>query len=226
MSCYKIKNISLQPKNNKIIVCAASSNCTPITYYTENIIKDNENYHQEELSIMKAINGGGWVLNKSCYNWNYAKMKTNEEIYGNINSWQIYDNTLAGCKLYYKGKIPWNLKDSDIKLTDEEIATGDYVIKWQASDDSGFIYYNKNEYKLENERINAILENYYNVFMKYFNEKIEGKYCLYSEKYGYIKPKGTSGYFYHNPNAYETIAYKKAYCISQYVGGCFEVKKV
>ena len=73
-----------------------------------------------------------------------------------------------------------------------------------------------------------VLEEYYNVFIGYLEEKHEGKYYLYSDTYGYVKPKGTNGSFYYSEynSLLETMDYKKAYCLAKAIGKDIEVKAV
>ncbi|MEG1506938.1 MAG: hypothetical protein RR478_05535 [Bacilli bacterium] len=225
MGYYKIKSISLKPKEKKIILCGASNNVTPITYYTNNIVGENEDYHNAELDLMRAINGGGYVLNNSCYKWEYARMKTNEEIYNDKNTWQIYDDTKKNYQLYYRGNVSWAKDYCYIELTDTQLASGEYKVEWEDKKGNGKTYYNINEYNTKQQKVMTILENYYNVFMKYFNEKRDGEYYLCSDTYGYVEPKGTNGAFYYNCSTIKTMDYKKAYCLSNLISKDISIKK-
>lgn len=64
--------------------------------------------------------------------------------------------------------------------------------------------------------------------MQFLEEKHEGKYYLYSDTYGYVKPKGTNGSFYYSENnsILETMDYKKAYCLAKAIGKDIKIKAV
>lgn len=64
--------------------------------------------------------------------------------------------------------------------------------------------------------------------MQFLEEKHEGKYYLYSDTYGYVKPKGTNGSFYYSEYniLLETMDYKKAYCLAKAIGKDIEVRAI
>lgn len=223
MSYYKIKNISLKKKENKIMVCGASSNVFPITYYTSEFDKGETDFHSKELDLLQAINGGGFKLNESCYKWRYALLRTNLDLYNNGDSWKLYEETTSQYNIYTLGEInSWygkryihidKVEDNMIPLSDRK---------------DNVDYYIKEEEEIDNQRIKNILEEYYKVFMKYLNEEDNNEYCLYSETYGYIKPKGVNGSFYYNisSNMIEPMDYKKAYCLAHNIKRDVVIKKL
>lgn len=217
MSYNKVKNISLKKKDNKIMICSASNNVFPITYYNGEFMQREADFHIKELELLRALNGGGLVLNDSCYKWKYALSKTNEEIYNNKYSWKLYEDTMLQHKAYIIGETKW--ENDYIKLTAEDLKSGDYEESYKGK--TYTIYRNKQEYQEQLKKRYETLENYYKVFMKYFKEEHKGKYYLYSQFYGYIKPKGTKGSFYYSSygagDKY-VMDYYKAYCIAENIG--------
>ncbi len=218
MSYNKVKNISLKKKENKIMVCNASSNVVPSTYYNSEFMSGDTDFHIKELELLRALNGGGLVLNDSCYKWRYAISKTNEELYNSKNTWKIYEDTTLQYKTYVIGDTKWS--NDYIVITAEDLKSGDYEETYKG--ETYTTYRNKQEYKEQLDKRYEILENYYKVFMKYFKEEHNGKYYLYSQKYGYIKPKGTKGSFYYSTfgslGVKYVMDYYKAYCIAENIG--------
>lgn len=225
MSYYKIKNITLKKKENKIMVCGASNNVSPITYYNNDFMQKEKDFHKKELELLRAINGGDFVLNESCYKWLYAKEKANTELYGNKNSWQFYEDTsvMRDLKIYVIGE---KISDRYIPITQEDLDNGDFIEDFKSENYT--LYINKKEKEERENKVKVILEEYYNVFMKYFNEKHKGKYYLYSEKYGYIKAKSNSGSFYYSKNAFynNELDYFKAYCLANKIGKDIEIREI
>ena len=115
-------------------------------------------------------------------------------------------------------------------ITQTEIESGNYnyILEWESKDNKSKVQYRAEEYNNEKARVMEVLEEYYNVFIGYLEEKHEGKYYLYSETYGYVKPKGTNGSFYYNmsSNLVENMDYKKAYCLARTIGRDIEIKAV
>lgn len=226
MSYTKVKNISMNKKSGKINICGASSNVFPITYSTYNIVDSVERYHETELELLRGLNGGGLVLNASCYKWQYALMRTNEELYNNANTWQLYEDTILKYQLYYIGNIGYN--NGYIEISNDDLKSGLYEVDYEGKD--YILYRNKQEYQEQVDNRTKILENYYQVFMKYFNEEHEGKYYLYSENYGYIRQKGTKGAFYYSKNNFlndkDLLDYFKAYCLAKTMGKDIEIRKI
>ena len=210
MSYVKVKNISMNKKSGVINICGASNNVSPITYYTWNIVKDIKDYHKEELELLRGLNGGGLVLNNSCYKWQYAIEKTNIEFYASANTWKLYEDTSMKYDIYCVGE---KISNRYILINEEDLKSGLYEEDYKG--ETYTLYRNKEQYKKEQERVNNILEHYYNVFMKYFNEKHNGKYYLYTDDYGVIIPKGTNGAFYYNVGRIEGMDYFKAYCLKE-----------
>lgn len=70
------------------------------------------------------------------------------------------------------------------------------------------------------------IKEYVNCFRKYFNEKHDGEYYLYSPRYGNIRHIGTNGNFYYEVPQAETMDYFKAFFLSKKIGQGIEVKAV
>lgn len=225
MSYEKVKCITRKPKEGKIFITSACSNVRPITYHRWEFMQNSNDYHEKELELMRGINGGGLVLNDSCYNWNYAYYKTNEEIRARYSEYDLYELSTMKYTRYCLGEQ--NIC-SYKQLTQEELESGNYALEWESKDGKSKVYHNIEEYNNEKTRVMEVLEEYYNVFIGYLEEKHEGKYYLYSDTYGYVKPKGTNGSFYYSEynSLIETMDYKKAYCLKKAIGRDVEVKAV
>ena len=227
MSYEKVKCITRKPKEGKIFITSACNNVRPLTYSRWEFMASEQDYHKKELELLRGINGGGLVLNDSCYDWNYANLKTRDymqEKYG--NGYSIY--ALSTMK-YTKYCLGEQISKTYTPITQTEIESGNYkyVLEWER-DNGSKVYYRAEEYNNEQARVMGVLEEYYNVFIGYLEEKHEGKYYLYSDTYGYVKPKGTNGSFYYSKNnsLLETMDYKKAYCLAKAIGKDIEVKAV
>jgi hypothetical protein len=164
--------------------------------------------------LARDVASGNLQLNNSCYDWNYALLKATEQMrakYG--RDYDLYDLSTMNCTTYCLGK---KLHDYYVSMTDEDLKNGDYILDWESKDSNTKTYYKESEYHNEQARIAAVLEKYSDVFMNYLDEKNDGKYCLYSDIYGNIKPKGVNGVFYSN--SIEIMDYKKAYCLANAIG--------
>ena len=219
MSYEKVKCITRNEKKNKIFITSACSNVRPLYFRKWEYGNDNMSYKEKMYSLLRDISGGNLQLNNSCYEWNYAILKTKEE-FG--KDYYLYDRTRSNYNIYtlenkqYFGEryiYVEKLEDNMIPLTERTDNTEYYIKKEKEKDD---------------ERIKQEFEKYYNVFIKYLEEKHEGKYYLYSKTYGNIKPKGTNGSFYYNLNSsmVETMNYKKAYCLAKNIDRDIEIKAV
>ena len=228
MSYEKVKCITRKPKENKIIITSACNNVRPLTYSRWEFMASEQDYHKKELELLRGINGGGLVLNDSCYDWNYANLKARDYMqkkYG--NGYSIY--ALSTMK-YTKYCLGEQISSTYIPITQTEIESGNYkyVLEWER-DNGSKVYYRAEEYNNEQARVMGVLEEYYNVFMGYLEEKHDGKYYLYSKTYGNIKPTGTQGSFYYNVFEGEIKIYdnyKQAYCMKETIGKDVEVKAV
>lgn len=227
MSYEKVKCITRKPKEGKIFITSACSNVRPLTYHKWEFMQNCNDYHEKELELMRGINGGGLSLNDSCYNWNYAYYKTNEEIRARYSEYDLYELSTMHYTRYCLGE---QISSTYTPITQAEIESGnyEYVLEWESKDGKSKVYYRAEEYNKEKIRTREVLERYHEVFMQFLEEKHEGKYYLYSNTYGYVKPKGTSGSFYYSEyNSFiETMDYKKAYCLKKAIGRDVEVKAV
>ena len=226
MSYEKVKCITRKPKEGKIFITSACSNVRPLTYHRWEFMQNSNDYHEKELELMRGINGGGLVLNDSCYNWNYAYYKTNEEIKARYSEYDLYELSTMHYTRYCLGE---QISSTYVPITQTEIESGnyEYILEWER-DNGSKVYYRAEEYNNEKARVMEVLEEYYNVFIGYLEEKHEGKYYLYSKTYGYIKPKGTNGSFYYNMSSslVENMDYKKAYCLARTIGRDIEIVAV
>lgn len=188
-------------------------------------MQNSNDYHEKELELLRGINGGGLVLNDSCYDWNYAYYKTNEEIRARYSKYDLYELSTMKYTRYCLGE---QMSSTYIPITQEELKNSNYALEWESKDGKSKVYHNIEEYNKEKIRVMEVLEEYYNVFIGYLEEKHEGKYYLYSETYGYVKPKGTNGSFYYNMSSslVENMDYKKAYCLAKTIGRDIEIVAV
>lgn len=228
MSYEKVKCITRKQKENKIIITSACSNVRPLTYGKWEYGKAEMSYKEKMFHLLRDIDGGNLQLNNSCYEWNYAISKTNEymqEKHG--KEYFLYSLATMKYTTYCLGE---QLSRTYIPITKEELENGknEYVLEWESKDGKSKTYYKAEEYNNEKARVMGVLEEYYNVFITYLEEKHDGKYYLYSDNYGYIKPKGTNGSFYYNVNSdmVENMDYKKAYCLAKIIGRGVEIKAV
>lgn len=227
MSYEKVKCITRKPKEGKIFITSACNNVRPLTYHRWEFMQNCNDYHEKELELMRGINGGGLSLNDSCYNWNYAYYKTNEEIRARYSEYDLYELSTMHYTRYCLGE---QISSTYTPITQAEIESGnyEYVLEWESKDGKSKVYYRAEEYNKEKIRTREVLERYHEVFMQFLEEKHEGKYYLYSDTYGYVKPKGTSGSFYYSEyNSFiETMDYKKAYCLAKAIGKDIKIKAV
>ena len=225
MSVEKVKCITRKPKEGKIFITSACNNVRPLTYSRWEFMKNSNDYHEKELELMRGINGGGLVLNDSCYDWNYALYKTNADIRTKYRDYDLYELSTMKYTTYCLGE-PFD--SMSVPITKDDLKNGDYVLEWKSKYGKTELYYRAEEYNNEKIRVMEVLEEYYNVFIGYLEEKHEGKYYLYSDTYGYVKPKGTNGSFYYSENnsILETMDYKKAYCLAKAIGKDIKVKAV
>ena len=226
MSYEKVKCITRKPKEGKIFITSACSNVRPLTYHKWEFMQNNNDYHEKELELMRGINGGGLILNDSCYNWNYAYYKTNEEIKARYSEYDLYELSTMKYTRYCLGE---QISSTYTPITQEELESGNYALEWESKDGKSKVYHNIEEYNKEKIRTREVLERYHEVFMQFLEEKHEGKYYLYSKTYGNIKPTGTRGSFYYNISEGDIKIYnnyKQAYCIKEKIGRDVEVRNV
>lgn len=228
MSYEKIKCITRKPKEGKIFITSACNNVRPLTYSRWEFRADEQDYHEKELRLLRGINGGGLVLNDSCYDWNYALYKTNADIRTKYRDYDLYELSTMKYTRYCLGE---QISSTYTPITQTEIESGnyEYILEWESKDGKSKVYYRAEEYNKEKIRTREVLEKYYEVFMQFLEEKHDGKYYLYSKTYGNITPKGTQGSFYYNVfegdiKIYDN--YKQAYCIKETIGKDVEVKAV
>lgn len=228
MSYEKVKCITRKPKEGKIFITSAYNNVRPLTYSRWEFRADEQDYHEKELRLLRGINGGGLVLNDSCYDWNYALYKTNAEIRTKYRDYDLYELSTIHYTEYCLGE---QISSTYTPITQTEIESGnyEYVLEWESKDGKSKVYYRAEEYNKELARTHEVLEKYYELFMQFLEEKHDGKYYLYSKTYGNITPKGTQGSFYYNVfegNMKIYDNYKQAYCMKETIGKDVEIKAV
>lgn len=228
MSYEKIKCITRKPKEGKIFITSACNNVRPLTYSRWEFRADEQDYHEKELRLLRGINGGGLVLNDSCYDWNYALYKTNAEIRTKYRDYDLYELSTMHYTEYCLGE---QISSTYTPITQTEIESGnyEYILEWESKDGKSKVYYRAEEYNKELARTHEVLEKYYELFMQFLEEKHDGKYYLYSKTYGNITPKGTQGSFYYNVfegNMKIYDNYKQAYCMKETIGKDVEIKAV
>ena len=228
MSYEKVKCITRKPKENKIIITSACNNVRPLTFRKWEYGKASMSYKEKMFYLLKDISGGNLQLNNSCYEWNYAVLKTRDymqEKYG--KEYNLYDLATIKYTSYCLGE---QISSIYTPITQAELESGNYnyVLEWESRDNKSKVYYRVEEYNNEKTRVMEVLEEYYNVFISYLEEKHEGKYYLYSKTYGCVKPKGTNGSFYYNMSSslVENMDYKKAYCLAKTIGRDIEIVAV
>ena len=228
MSYEKVKCITRKPKEGKIFITSACSNVRPLTFGKWEYGKADMSYKEKMFYLLKDISGGNLQLNNSCYEWNYAILKTRDYIqerYG--KDYCLYDLATMKYTSYCLGE---QISSTYTPITRAELESGNYnyVLEWESRDNKSKVYYRAEEYNNEKTRVMEVLEEYYNVFIGYLEEKHEGKYYLYSETYDYIKPKYTNGSFYYNISSslVENMDYKKAYCLAKTIGRDIEIVAV
>lgn len=226
MSYEKVKCITRKKKEGKIFITSACNNLRPLTYSRWEFREDEQDYHEKELRLLRGINGGGLVLNDSCYDWNYALYKTNADIRAKYRDYDLYELSTMKYTTYCLGE-PFD--SMSVPITQDDIKNGDYVLEWKSKDGKTELYYSAEEYNKELARTHEVLEKYYELFMQFLEEKHDGKYYLYSKTYGNIVPKGTQGSFYYNVfegNMKIYDNYKQAYCMKEIIGRDVEVRAV
>lgn len=212
MSYVKCKNISVNEKKNSIKICGADNNVHPLTYHTFELnFKNNETFEEKMYEVFREISGGCLQLNNSLYKWNYAIIKTNEEL--NYGWSSLYYETEHKDTLFYIGKKPFVMEENEYRLQEikEEDINDNFVLIDEYNGNKQ--YYEKTRRLADDERIKNVYSKYYDTFMKYFNEKdTEKKYYLYSNIYGCFVKELKYGFQYsHFGNKY-IGTYKEMYC--------------
>lgn len=223
MSYEKVKSIVRVKKEGKIFITSASNNCHPITYYRWEFMKEEQDYHKKELELMRTLMGDSLQLNFSMYEWNYAKIRTNEEMSEKYGQ-ELYELTLNKSKRYVLGR---KIRTSDIEITADEVKGDKYLLKYEYKDGTKE-YRDKVEYEQEEKRIKDFMEEYYNTFIKYL-ESPKMEVYLVSDTLGFIEPKGTRGAFYYGLKEPKIMDFKKAYCFKslfQNQGRNVEIKEI
>ena len=214
MSYVKCKNIILKEKENIIKICGADNNVYPLTYSTYELsFKNNETFKEKMFEVFREISDGCLQLNNSLYKWNYAIIKTNEEL--NYGWSSLYYETEHKDTLFYIGKKPFVMKENEYRLQEisEDDINDNYVLIDEYNGNKQ--YYEKTRRLADNKRILDINNKYYDTFMKYFNEKdTEKKYYLYSDIYGYFVKETKYGFQYSRFGLYtrKIGTYKEMYC--------------
>ena len=220
MSYEKVKSISVKEKENKIYITSACNNVRPLTYDKWEYCKDMS-FEEKMFNLLRDISGGNLQLNNSCYKWNYAIIKTNEE-----KKYSLYSMTESKYNIYTTKEIPSYLLEENRYIKIDRVQ--DNMIPLLNREDNTDFYIEEEKEK-DRERIFEIFRDYYNTFIKYFNESDKKEeYTLYSASKGYIKVKGQYGGYYYNGNTpLEKGTYKEMYCKKSMINvEDIEIKKV
>ena len=141
MSYEKVKCITRKPKENKIIITSACNNVRPLTFGKWEYGKADMGYKEKMFYLLRDISGGNLQLNNSCYEWNYAVLKTRDymqEKYG--KEYHLYD--LATMK-YTKYCLGEQISSVYTPITQTEIESGNYnyILEWGSKDNKSKVYY-------------------------------------------------------------------------------------
>lgn len=200
MSYTKIKNISIK-KNGDITITGASNNVRPLTYETFTF-----NGNKKDL-LLSLLSGDG-QLNDSVYNFNYAmyrlrELENYEELKNDIDNFKWDWNDIK--RYYYVGET-W--KKNETKL---DKVTNDYILLYEYNNYKQ--YMEKAQYNELKEKYEIALDKLSQNFYEFLDEKKEGQYTLYSDRYGYVSHKKRNYFTYSvNKNAGKFGDYKKIYC--------------
>lgn len=150
----------------------------------------------------------------------------------------VADSSLTPTTYYTTEYMETSNKNINEKLGDllksinnGEIHLNDSLYKWntalyKANTELGYANYYSG-IRTDGKDLNeGNIKEYVNCFRKYFNEKYDGKYYLYSPIYENIRPRGTNGSFYYGVPQAETMDYFKAFFLSKRIGKDIEVKAV
>ena len=167
MSYEKVKCITRKPKENKIIITSACNNVRPLTFRKWEYGKASMSYKEKMFYLLKDISGGNLQFNNSCYEWNYAVLKTRDymqEKYG--KEYNLYDLATIKYTSYCLGE---QISSIYTPITQAELESGNYnyVLEWESRDNKSKVYYRVEEYNNEKTRVMEVLEEYYNVFITY-----------------------------------------------------------
>ena len=167
----------------------------------------------------------------------YYKAKS-ISIKGNKIFMSVTDSSITPTTYYTTEYMETSNKGIDEKLgnllksiNNGEIHLNDSLYKWntalyKTNTELGYANYYSG-IRTDGKDLNeGNIKEYVNCFRKYFNEKYDGKYYLYSPRYGNIRPMGTNGSFYYGVPQAETMDYFKAFFLSKRIGKDIEVKAV
>lgn len=214
MSYEKVKSISINKKKNTIFITSASNNVYP-KYYNKweyikgaskfdkiGIFEEREFSFEEKMkSLLCDIAYGNLSIYASMYNWNYAITRANEDM-GYLRDLIDYKYSIYGFKedSYYGDRLKI--------ITENDLKDGNYNLLSKYDN----VYYKEEERQEDLKRIKNDIDNYYIVFMKYFEEKDTEKiFTLYSEDSGYIKVNCKGSYKYGASWVLEKGTYKEMY---------------
>lgn len=195
MSYHILRKIKIDEKRNSIAVTVASNNVTPRTFYTTEY-GAGKSFKEKIICLLANIDGGEIKPNTSLYKLNYAFQRAKREL-GIESFWSIRNPK----KIFYYaangGEPHWAYKTAEYAITDEQIASGEYVVV----DESRKRYRKLSEIAEQEAEIAPISEKFYALFMEYYKEKvIKGLFAvrIKTDEYErYIKPRANcDGYYY------------------------------
>lgn len=224
MSYELCKRISLNEKDNKIIVCIASNNVYPKTYYMSEICGGShyEKYSFEDklISLFHAMQTGSIqisTINSNTENFEYAMRKVNEyHKENNINSYEdLYQKAsdVNEAKRFNFAKLEQS-KNEDRWIRARE--NSEVYHNWRKNQDEKYIQAKEDEFYLES--IWEVYGDSFKVWKKAVFEKIKGQYeaiaynCYNVTKLGKYD-RGYSRFYYGSYNPLK-MSYKKAYIFS------------
>lgn len=191
MSYEIAKSIGIFEKQNKITMTFASNNVYPHDWYNGEIYTQYPNFMDKLLLLLVDVGGGNIHPIRSLYHFNYAFDKAKEET--GIQIYSAYHNS-DNCVTYYdleNGHPHWKYKGEEFGITAEQIASNEFKLvneykRW---------YQKISELEAEQKKGKEQCILFCNAFLKYFKQKVSGKYCLFKDGYA-IRPISERRYQY------------------------------
>lgn len=205
MSYTKIKKISIK-KNGDITITGASNNVRPLNYSTFT-------FNGDKKDLLLTLLSGDGQLNDSVYNFRYAMYRLRElenysDLIKDIDAWKWDWNDEK--KYFYTGKSYRPNYETEL-----DNVTDDYILIHETKIDNEVVYslyMLKTQYNELKQKYEMALDKLSKEFYEFLDEKKEGQYTLYSEKYGYITHKKNYFTYSVNKNAGNFGDFKKMYC--------------
>ena len=176
MSYEILKSIKIDEKKNSIVMQFACNNIYPKIWHKSEYYADAPTFKNKIIAMLADIAGGNLQPNRSLYKLNYAFTRALKELELKVSFYDIYHKW--GCPIYYdkeKGKPHYAYTGEEYALSSEQIESGEFEI----CESILFRYHKKSDLeKAEQDKI-EISNKFYDLFMKYYHEKVEsGLFCL------------------------------------------------